>query len=83
MVKLIKANVGGQTKAYEFFEVLNVEPFQRPDSSIGVPCSGILKIHSFTKTADGRILARWSKASLNRCLIATVPIWFELKSIIY
>ena len=39
VVKLIKANVGGQTKAYEFFEVLNVEPFQRPDSSEGVPCS--------------------------------------------
>ena len=66
VVELIKANVGGQTKAYEFFEVLNVEPFQRPESSVGVPCSGILKIHSFTKTADGRILAR--KLTCKSCL---------------
>ena len=56
--EMIRDNLNYTTEKYEFCEVQLVEPFERVKKHPFIKFDGIQKMHHFTKTDDGRVLAR-------------------------
>ena len=64
--EMIRANLSYHTEKYEFCEVQLVDPFERVKNHPFIKVKGIQKMHHFTKTEDGRVLAR--DFSCNDCI---------------
>ena len=55
---MIRENLTYTTEKYEFCEVQSVEPFDRVKKHPFIKLEGIQKMHHFTKTSTGSVLAR-------------------------
>ena len=60
VASLIRENLCDSSKKYDFFEILVEQPFERKkkEEHSCIEVKGIMKLHSFTRTKDGRILGR-------------------------
>ena len=63
---LIKSHLNTTTEKYDFLDIFVMEPFEREKNPGFIEVKGIMQYHSFTRTPDGKIIAR--KLSCSDCI---------------